>query len=31
LDRIAPSVETLLANYYEAISLPTNELARLGR
>jgi NADH-quinone oxidoreductase subunit M len=31
LDRIAPSVENLLANYYEAIILPTNELARLGR
>jgi len=31
LDRISPSVELLLANYYEAISLPTDELTRLGR
>jgi len=31
LDRIAPSVENLLNNYYTAISLPTDELTRLGR
>ena len=31
LDRIGPSVDNLLSNYYEAISLPTDELTRLGR
>jgi NADH:ubiquinone oxidoreductase subunit 4 (subunit M) len=31
LDRIGPSVENLLNNYYTAISLPTDELARMGR
>ena len=31
LDRISPSVDNLLANYYEAISLPTNELTAMGR
>jgi NADH-quinone oxidoreductase subunit M len=30
LDRIAPSVDNLLNNYYEAISLPTNELMAMG-
>jgi len=31
LDRIGPSVENLLNNYYTAISLPTDELAKMGR
>lgn len=31
LDRISPSVENLLFNYYQAISLPTDELMALGR
>jgi NADH-quinone oxidoreductase subunit M len=31
LDRISPTVDNLLNNYYEAISLPTDELTRLGR
>jgi len=31
LDRIGPSVEHLLNNYYTAISLPTDELSGLGR
>ena len=31
LDRIGPSVDNLLDNYYLAISLPTNELMAMGR
>ncbi len=31
LDRIGPSVENLLVNYYDALSLPVDELTRLGR
>ena len=31
LDRIAPSVENLLANYYGAVSLPVDELGAMGR
>ena len=31
LDRIGPSVDNLLSNYYQAISLPTDELTAMGR
>ncbi len=31
IDRIGPSVDNLLANYYQAIPLPTNELEAMGR
>jgi len=31
LDRIGPSVDHLLENYYDSVSLPADDLARLGR